>query len=71
MPTDPTDPARRPDQRDRVSSPYGPQHGHVDDAAGGADSSPFEDVPSGEKKEAAAEEERPGAAAAPPPPRRT
>ena len=57
VPTDPHDPARRPDE---PSSPYGPQHGHVDDAAGGADSSPFEDVPSGERQEAAAAKERPG-----------
>ncbi|HEY1377704.1 MAG TPA: hypothetical protein VGF55_12970 [Gemmataceae bacterium] len=66
----PNDPTRRPDERGRPSSPYGPQHGHVDEAAGGADSSPLEDVPSGEKKEAAVEEERPSAASAPPPPRR-
>jgi hypothetical protein len=52
-----------PDRREEHqpdSSPYGPQHGHVDQAAGGADSSPFEDVPSGEKKEVAQEEERRG-----------
>jgi hypothetical protein len=45
MPTDPSD--RRPD--DGPSSPYGPQHGHVDEAAGGADSSPLENVPSGDQ----------------------
>ena len=52
-----------PDERneDRPNtSPYGPQHGHVDQAAGGADSSPFEDVPSGEQKEAAKKDERLG-----------
>jgi hypothetical protein len=53
MPTDPTD--RRAD--DRPSSPYGPQHGHVDNAAGGADSSPLENVPSGDQ--AAQSQERP------------
>ena len=30
------------DVADPVNTPYGPQHGHVDEAAGGADSSPFE-----------------------------
>lgn len=30
-----------------VSTPYGPQHGHVDEAAGGADSSPYENEPTG------------------------
>jgi hypothetical protein len=55
MPTDPNDPAFRPDERGRLSSSYGPQHGHVDEAAGGADSSPLEDVPDGEKKEEAEE----------------
>jgi hypothetical protein len=53
MPTDPTDPAHRADEGGRLSSPYGPQHGHVDEAAGGADSSPLEDVPSGQKAAAA------------------
>lgn len=38
------------------SSPYGPQKGQVDEAAGGADSSPYETEPSGEKVEAAEEE---------------
>jgi hypothetical protein len=55
MPTDPNDPAYRPDERGRLSSPYGPQPDQVDEAAGGADSSPLEDVPDGEKKEAAEE----------------
>jgi hypothetical protein len=41
-----------------LSSPYGPHHGHVDQAAGGADSSPFEDVPTGERREAAETEDR-------------
>lgn len=34
------------------ASPYGPQHGHIDDAAGGADSSPFESMSSEERSEA-------------------
>lgn len=40
---------------DRPSSPYGPQNGRVDEAAGGTDSSPYENVPSGEKADAAAD----------------
>ena len=39
----------------RVNTPYGPQEGHVDTAAGGADSSPYENQPSGERREAARE----------------
>ena len=42
--------------RQPPSSPYGPQQGQVDEAAGGADSSPYETRPSGEKADAAAEE---------------
>ncbi len=37
------------------SSPYGPQRGHVDQSAGGADSSPLEGVPDGQKRDAARE----------------
>jgi hypothetical protein len=55
MPTDARDPARRPD--DRLSTPYGP-HDHVDETAGGADSSPLEDVPTGEQQKAADTDER-------------
>ena len=53
----PTDPKPAPERRDDrpLSSPYGPQHGHVDEAAGGADSSPLETVPPGERKEKATE----------------
>jgi len=47
---------RKPPDRDTnpgdnppLSSPYGPQYRQVDEAAGGADSSPYENVPSGEK----------------------
>ena len=48
---DPNDlPNRDPDM---PSSPYGPQRGRVDEAAGGADSSPYEATPSGEKADAA------------------
>jgi len=41
-----------PDHR-TDASPYGPQPEQVDEAAGGADSSPFETEPSGEKGPAA------------------
>ena len=34
------------------ASPYGPQHGRIDDAAGGADSSPFETMSAEERSEA-------------------
>jgi hypothetical protein len=34
------------DTEPRVTTPYGPHHGHVDEAAGGADSSPFDTEPS-------------------------
>ncbi len=59
---------RRDDNRRIDSSPYGPQPEQVDEAAGGADSSPFETRPSGEKAPAAAEdraERRPRAEPAP------
>lgn len=44
------DPEREPDM---PTSPYGPQKDLVDEAAGGADSSPYEATPSGEKADAA------------------
>jgi hypothetical protein len=50
---DPNDPPTR--DRGLPSSPYGPQRGQVDEAAGGADSSPYEATPSGEKADAAAD----------------
>ena len=50
--TNTRDPDRAPDA---PTSPYGPQRGQVDDAAGGADSSPYEATPSGEKADAAAD----------------
>jgi hypothetical protein len=39
--------------REPEGSPYGPQPHGVDEASGGADSSPFENLPSGEKGPAA------------------
>ena len=44
---------RRDDNRRNDASPYGPQPNGVDEAAGGADSTPFENLPSGEKGPAA------------------
>ena len=55
MPTESRD-KDRPEDRP-PSSPYGPQRGHVDEAAGGADSSPLENIPSGDQ--AAQAKERP------------
>ncbi|MDB5309252.1 MAG: hypothetical protein JWO38_3454 [Gemmataceae bacterium] len=46
------DPGREPD---KPTSPYGPHRGRVDEAAGGADSSPYEATPSGEKADSAAD----------------
>ncbi|HEX4609098.1 MAG TPA: hypothetical protein VH092_12900 [Urbifossiella sp.] len=46
-------PDPKPD-RDDVTSPYGPQR-RVDEAAGGADSSPYETVPSADRPAAAAD----------------
>ena len=48
--------------RDRRTdaSPYGPQPERVDEAAGGADSTPFENLPSGEKGPAAEREKQAG-----------
>jgi len=43
-----------PDRDDEVTSPYGPQR-HVDEAAGGADSSPYENLPAAERPGAAAD----------------
>ena len=42
------------------SSPYGPQPTRIDEASGGADSSPFENRPSGEKGPAADKEKKKG-----------
>jgi len=36
-----------------ATSPYGPHHGEGDEAAGGADSSPFEATPSEERQKEA------------------
>ena len=58
-------------KRDRPaaeSTPYGPHPHGVDETSGGADSSPFENLPSGEKAPAAeeyAEERRKRAEPAP------
>lgn len=38
-----------PDDVQSPTSPNGPQHGHVDEAAGGADSSPFEELPTSDR----------------------
>jgi hypothetical protein len=46
---------RRDNTRRTDSSPYGPYPQGVDEASGGADSSPFETLPSGEKAPAAEE----------------
>lgn len=45
-------PQKTPDRDDDVISPYGPQR-RTDEAAGGADSSPLETTPSGERNQAA------------------
>ena len=37
-----------------LNSPYGPQRGHVDEAAGGADSSPRETEAAGEREDSSA-----------------
>ena len=42
------------------ASPYGPHPHGVDEAAGGADSSPYENEPTGERKEVADENAREG-----------
>ena len=49
-----TDP-KRDDRHEPESTPYGPHPRGVDEASGGADSSPLENVPSGEKASAADE----------------
>lgn len=52
MPTDP-----EPDDADEtLGSPYGPFPHGVDESAGGADSSPFENEPTEERKETADDE---------------
>jgi hypothetical protein len=54
------DPTRDRDKHEPDSSPYGPQPHGVDEAAGGADSSPLDNVPSGEKGRAAEEDQKKG-----------
>jgi len=47
-----------PDESDEtLGSPYGPFPDGVDESAGGADSSPFENEPTEERKEAAEDED--------------
>ena len=47
-------PDREPDDADEtLGSPYGPFPHGVDESAGGADSSPFENEPTEERKDAA------------------
>jgi hypothetical protein len=59
MPNDtPTPPAKGDTDRRPLGSPYGPQPEGTDEAAGGADSSPLETVPTDERKEKA--DETPG-----------
>ncbi len=41
-----------------LSTPYGPHYKGVDEAAGGADSSPLENEPTGEDRERKAADER-------------
>jgi hypothetical protein len=51
---DPLNPPREAKADDRaVSDPYVPQEKGIDAAAGGADSSPYENLPTGERKPAA------------------
>jgi hypothetical protein len=66
---DPKDlkPDDRPAPPAGAGSPYGPQYDHVDEAAGGADSSPFEDQPSGRKSDAARAPDRRGGGPGKPP----
>ena len=45
---------------DPPATPYGPHPHGVDEAAGGADSSPHENEPTGERKDAADENAREG-----------
>jgi hypothetical protein len=54
MPTNPD----RPTDRPPPAAPHGPQRGHVDATAGGADSSPFE-TESTDELEAEARPEKP------------
>lgn len=62
MPDDPKAPPKKDDtdHRSDLGSPYGPQPDGADEAAGGADSSPLENVPSGEKKANAEEKKAKG-----------
>ena len=59
---DPKTPPAKDDADDRrdLGSPYGPHPDGVDQAAGGADSSPLENVPTGERKQTAEEKKAKG-----------
>jgi hypothetical protein len=62
------DPNRRDENHQSESTPYGPHPDGIDEASGGADSSPFENLPSGEKAAAAAERARAKGSPGEPPP---
>jgi hypothetical protein len=47
-------------ERQPESTPYGPHPHGIDESSGGADSSPFEELPSGEKLPAAEKEKASG-----------
>jgi len=51
MTPDKVDPDESEDDARPLSTPYGPHSGHIDDASGGADSSPFENLSSEERAE--------------------
>jgi hypothetical protein len=51
MQPDKPDDAKKSDTGHTLSTPYGPHPGHVDDASGGAESSPFETMSSDEREE--------------------
>jgi hypothetical protein len=55
-----TNPRRSPDDHLPESTPYGPHPSDVDEASGGADSSPFENLPSGEKAPTAERDKKAG-----------
>jgi hypothetical protein len=55
---DPKETAKPEDVGRQLGSPYGPHPHGTDEAAGGADSSPYETVPSGEKRAKADEVRR-------------
>jgi len=60
MSPNPDNNAEPDDAKTPPASPYGPHPRGVDEAAGGADSSPFETEPTGERKQKADAERRAG-----------